>query len=81
MKGVPDSESIADVLIEAVIRNDGVPSEIRSDAGSNFISIAIQLLYKRMGIKITIGTAYHHQLVALVERPSLMDDIDNLSRT
>jgi transposase InsO family protein len=68
LQGVPTSEIIADVLIRAVIRNSGVPDEIRSDAGSNFISKAIELLYTRMGVKITSGTAYHHQLVALVER-------------
>ena len=38
------------------------------EAAKNLISSAIQTLYKRMGIKITVGTAYHHQLVALVER-------------
>ena len=68
LQGVPTSETIADVLISTVIRNGGVPSEIRSDSGSNFISQAIRLLYERMGIKITPGSAYHHQLVALVER-------------
>jgi len=68
LKGVPDSETIVDALLKHVVANKGVPSEIRSDQGSNFISKAVQLLYERMGIRITVGTAYHHQLVALVER-------------
>ena len=68
IQGEPTSEQVADILIKEVIRNTGVPSEIRSDAAKNLISSAIQTLYKRMGIKITVGTAYHHQLVALVER-------------
>ena len=68
LKGAPTSEQVADVLLHSIIRSTGVPSEIRSDAGSNLISKAIHMLYKRLGIVITIGTAYHHQLVALVER-------------
>jgi hypothetical protein len=68
IQGDPDSETVVDYLINHIIRNSGVPSEVRTDAAANLISAGIQLLYKRMGIKITIGTAYHHQLVALVER-------------
>ena len=68
MRGMPDSETIMDAMLQGIIRLDGVPSEVRSDAGSNFISKAVRLLYKRMSISITVGTAYRHQLVALVER-------------
>ena len=68
LQGIPDSEAVADVLLSQVIANMGTPSEIRVDQGSNLISKAIQILYERMGIKLVVGTAYHHQLVALVER-------------
>ena len=68
LQGVPNSEEVADIIINDIIRDTGIPSEIRCDAGSNLISKAIQEIYKRLRIKITVGTAYHHQLVALVER-------------
>ena len=68
MKGMPCSEEIVDCMLNGIIREGGVPSEVRSDAGSNFISKAVQFLYKRMGITIEVGTAFRHQLVALVER-------------
>jgi transposase InsO family protein len=68
MKGVPSSEQIIDVLLRDHIRRSGVPSEVRTDAASSFISKAVRELYDRMGIQMIVGTAYHHQLVGLVER-------------
>ena len=68
MQGVPTSEQIMDVLIGTIIRQFGMPKEVRSDLGSNFISAAVKSLYSKMGIKMIHGTAYQHQLVALVER-------------
>ena len=68
LKGMPSSEGIVDLMLQGIIRDNGVPSEVRSDAASNFISKAVRFLYQRMGIKIEVGTAHRHQLVALVER-------------
>ena len=68
LKGIPDSETVVDALLSNIISVMGVPSEIRSDQGSNLISKAVQVLYERMAIKMKVGTAYAHQLVALVER-------------
>ena len=68
LQGFPDASRVCDVLLNTVVRNHGVPAEVRSDAGSNFIAAGVRALYERMGIDITVGTAYHHQLVALVER-------------
>jgi DNA (cytosine-5)-methyltransferase 1 len=67
-KGDPTSKEIVDILLNEVIRHYGVPSEIRSDQGSNFVSRAIRLLYARYGIRISHGTAYHHRTIGLVER-------------
>ena len=68
MQGMPNSEEIARVLVDRVIRSNGVPSEIRSDRGANFISKAMRVLYELFGIHINPGSAYSHHLVALVER-------------
>ncbi|MDC0525350.1 DNA (cytosine-5-)-methyltransferase [bacterium] len=68
VKGDPTSEGIARLLISEVIRHYGVPSEIRSDQGSNFVSRAIRLLYAKYGIRISPSTAYHHRTIGLIER-------------
>ena len=68
VKGMPTSEEIARVLVDVVIRHGGKPREVRSDRGSNFISEAIQKLYKLYNIRMVAGVAYNHHLVALVER-------------
>jgi hypothetical protein len=67
-QGTPDSQTIAEAIRDVLIRHNGKPREIRSDRGSNFISQAIESLYKRLGIRLNAGTAYHHQIVAIVER-------------
>ena len=66
--GSGTSEDIANVLRDQLIRHYGRPSEIRSDRGTNFISAAIRELYRKLKIRIVDGTAYHHQIVAIVER-------------
>ena len=68
MLGIPRSELIARALLDRVIRVHGVPSEIRSDQGSNFISKGLRDLYDAFGIHMNPGSAYTHHLVALVER-------------
>lgn len=67
-QGTPNSEAISRAIHHTLIRFHGKPREIRSDRGSNFISQAIEGLYKRLGIRLNAGTAYHHQVVAIVER-------------
>ena len=67
-QGMPESEDVCWILINNIIRHRGVPRELRCDAANNLISKALQYLYKTMGIRIKIGTAYRHKLVALVER-------------
>lgn len=66
--GMPTSEKIAQVVLDRIISQRGTPREIRSDRASNFISKAMELLYNRLKIRINAGTAYHHQLIGLVER-------------
>ena len=65
---MPSSEGTVDLVLQGTIRDNGVPSEVRSDAASNFISKAVRFLYQHMSIKIEVGTAFRYQLVALVER-------------
>ena len=66
--GDPSSSDIVAFLINDVIRHYGMPSEIRSDHASVFVSRAIKLLYARYGIRVADSTAYHHRTIGLVER-------------
>ncbi len=62
-----DSRAVADVLCELFTRA-GVPEEILTDCGSNFISKTMQELYKLIGIKGIKTTPYHPQTDGMVER-------------
>ena len=62
-----DSKAVADVLCELFTRT-GVPTEILTDCGSNFISKTMQELYKLLGITGIKTTPYHPQTDGMVER-------------
>ena len=68
LQGAPNSEEIARVLLNDIIRHRGVPRELRTDNASVFVSAAIGELAERLGIHLKVGTAYRHKIVALVER-------------
>ena len=67
-EGDPTSKDIVRFLLTEVIRHYGVPSEVRSDRGSVFVSRAIRLLYAKYGIRVSMSSAYHHRTIGLVER-------------
>jgi hypothetical protein len=55
-------------FIKHVINTEGIPSEILTDQGKNFQSIAMEELCKQLGIKQLRTTAYHPQTDGAVER-------------
>ena len=63
-----DSDTLARVLIDEVICRYGVPHYLHSDQGATFVSIVIQSLCSRLGIKWTQTTTYHRQRIGQVER-------------
>ena len=60
--------TVAKLLVERVICRHGVPAELLSDRGANFLSGLLQEMYMLLGIKKTNTTAYHPQTDGLVER-------------
>lgn len=60
--------TIAKLLTEKIIPRHGVPTELLSDRGANFLSNLLAEVYSLMGIKKVNTTAYHPQTDGLVER-------------
>ena len=63
-----DSEGQANLFIEHVYAQHGLPERIWSDRGSTLVSSFITDLYKKLGIKGNPSTAYHPQTDGQTER-------------
>ena len=62
------AHTIAQLLVEQIISRHGVPAELLSDRGANFVSGLIKEVCQILGIKRLNTTAYHPQTDGLVER-------------
>ena len=62
------SLTIARLLVEHIILQHGVPSQLLSDREATFLSKIMFELYKLLGIKKVSTTAYHLQTDGLVKR-------------
>ena len=60
--------SVVDVLVHDVFLKKGVPVEILTDQGPNFMSETVKDLYLMNGVKMLRTTAYHPQTNGLCER-------------
>ena len=58
---------VAEKLLELFTRH-GIPKEILTDQGTNFMSCLLKELYKMLGVKSIRTTPYHPQTDGLVER-------------
>ncbi len=71
-RGISDQDqtalTIACLLVEQVIPRHGVPADLLSDRGPNFLSQLMQEVCRLMGIHKVNTTAYHPQTDGLVER-------------
>ena len=67
---VPDqqTQTIARLLVENVVCRRGVPQELLSDRGSNFLSELMLELCSLLGIKKLNTSGYHPQTDDLVEK-------------
>ena len=63
-----DSETIARILLSRWVCFFGLPTQIHSDKGSNFVSALIQQVYKLLNIKQTHSLAYTSQCNGAAER-------------
>ncbi len=62
------AETIARLLVEHTICRHGVPNELLSDSGANFLSDFMTEICELTGIKKINTTAYHPQTDGMVEK-------------
>ena len=66
------AETIARLFVEHVVARHGVPDELLSDCGQNFMSELMAEVCKLLGTKKVNTTGYHPQTDGLVERLNRM---------
>ena len=62
------AEQTADLYLEHVWKRTGLPQKIISDRGPQFAAKVIQELWKHLGVKSALSTAYHPQTDGETER-------------
>ena len=67
---IPDqkAETIAPLFLEHIVCRHGIPEELLSDRGANFLSNLIQEICKVLGVKKINTSGYHPQTDGLVEK-------------
>jgi len=67
---IPDqrAETITHLFVEHIVCRHGLPEELLSDRGSNFLSALIQGVCNELGIKKVNTSGYHPQTDGLVEK-------------
>ena len=67
---IPDqrAETIARLFVENVVCRHGIPEELLSDRGTNFMSDLIQGICDQLGVKKVNTSGYHPQTDGLVEK-------------
>lgn len=63
-----DNSNIAQVLLYKVVLKLGLPTRIISDNGTNYVSEAMRLVCRRLGISRSLTSVEHPQTDGLVER-------------
>ncbi|KAM4705173.1 MAM and LDL-receptor class A domain-containing protein 1 [Rhinophrynus dorsalis] len=68
LRGLPNSQTLADVFIKEVFRIHGVPAQIVSDRGTQFTSKFWKAFCSRLGIQLNFSSSYHPQSNGQTER-------------
>ncbi len=68
LKGLPTAMETAEVLFNHVFRNFGIPEDIVSDRGPQFISRVWRAFCSLLGVTISLSSGYHPQSNRQTER-------------
>ncbi|KAL0151794.1 hypothetical protein M9458_052945 [Cirrhinus mrigala] len=68
LKGLPTAMETAEHLFNQVFRHFGIPEEIVSDRGPQFISHVWKAFFKLLGVSVNLSSGYHPQTNGQTER-------------
>ncbi|KAK3523375.1 hypothetical protein QTP86_029876, partial [Hemibagrus guttatus] len=68
LKGLPTALETAEALLNNVFRHFGIPEDIVSDRGPQFISRVWQRFFKLLGVSVSLSSGYHPQTNGQTER-------------
>ncbi|KAL0192346.1 hypothetical protein M9458_010642 [Cirrhinus mrigala] len=79
LKGLPTALETAEALFQNVFRNFGLPEEIVSDHGPQFISRVWRAFFQLLGVTVSLSSGYHPQTNSQTERK--IQEISRYRRT
>ncbi len=68
LRGLPTALETAEHLFHHVFRNVGVPEDIVSDRGPQFISHVWKAFFRLLGVRVSLSSGYHPQMNGQAER-------------
>ncbi len=68
LRGLPSALETAEHLFQQVFRNFGVPENIVSDRGPQFISHVWKAFFRLLGVTVSLSSGYHPQTNGQTER-------------
>ncbi|KAI2646020.1 Transposon Tf2-6 polyprotein [Labeo rohita] len=68
LKGLPTVMETAELLFQHLFRHFGLPEEIVSDRGPQFISHVWKAFFKLLGVSVNLSSGYHPQTNGQTER-------------
>ncbi|KAI2662970.1 Transposon Tf2-8 polyprotein [Labeo rohita] len=68
LKGLPTAMETAETLFQQLFRHFGLPEEIVSDRGPQFISHVWKAFFKLLGVSVNLSSGYHPQTNSQTER-------------
>ncbi|KAI2648258.1 Transposon Tf2-9 polyprotein [Labeo rohita] len=79
LKGLPTAFETAECLFNQVFRHYGIPEDIVSDRGPQFISRVWKAFFKLLGVTVSLSSGYHPQTNGQTERK--IQDVGRFLRT
>ncbi|XP_044141603.1 uncharacterized protein LOC122931595, partial [Bufo gargarizans] len=66
--GLPNAKTLAQAFIDHIVKLHGIPSDIVSDRGTQFVSRFWKAFCSRLGVRLSFSSAFHPQSNGQTER-------------